>query len=69
MPISFSISFCRSWHINNNTNHTTNVTYLITGESTAETAPEYSDVLYTYKYEPCPRDGCIVIDEHTGPYE
>ena len=55
----------RSWHINNNTNYTTNVTYLITGETGTK---NYSDISFTYKYEPCPRDGCIVIEEPIGPY-
>ena len=63
--ISIVVSYYSSWYIDNTTNITT-VTYLLTG---ANSTLSYSDVLYRYSYEACPRSGCPSPPRPGGPID
>ena len=54
-----------SWFIDNTTN-TTTVTYLLTG---ANSTLRYSNILYHYSYEACPRSGCPSPPRSGGPVD
>ena len=54
-----------SWFIDNTTN-TTTVTYLLTG---ADSTLRYSNILYHYSYEACPRSGCHSPPRPVGPVD